>query len=458
MKDSWHLKVIGNASLILYKNNKPCLVCDPWLDIDSSCYFGSWGLSHKIPDLLVQDILECEYVWYSHGHPDHLNPEELNRFFGKTILIGDHAGSRIVNDLLANDYSVRILPDRKWVEIEGFRINCITNHIQDSALLIAVGNTVIGNLNDTGAKTMNKFIRREIRKFDNRILSCLSGFGDADLINLYVEEKRVATKAESNPNVIEEIFTETKKLGFNYFVPSSSFHRYMRKDTVWVQDHSAPIDLYDRYLTDDVEIFPAFTSIDLNDLSFERINPEKNNDQPKDPLFFGDNFSDQLEVVDEKILGEYFGKFQKLSQSFDHLEFIVGGRSSIIEFNSRSRKKKRRSVVFETPRGSLMEAVKHQVFDDLLISNIPKVSLSGFNSLYSSEANFNYWVCKFGDNGRAFTESEVRKYLSHYRNRAGSEFVLDQFAGWGKSIMARCLQSDSVAYKKVKSIYHLLRY
>src|SRR5258708_20275629 len=38
----------------------------------ASAYFGSWCLSHEIPAEQIQAINQCEFVWISHGHPDHL--------------------------------------------------------------------------------------------------------------------------------------------------------------------------------------------------------------------------------------------------------------------------------------------------------------------------------------------------------------------------------------------------
>ena len=63
-------ETIGNATLICHDNG-PVLVTDPWTDGDA--YFGSWTLSHEIPDEQRQSILDCPYVWLSHGHPDHLS-------------------------------------------------------------------------------------------------------------------------------------------------------------------------------------------------------------------------------------------------------------------------------------------------------------------------------------------------------------------------------------------------
>src|SRR2546422_3246509 len=83
---------IGNATLICY-DRTPVLVTDPW--IKGSAYFGSWALSHQIPDEQMNAIEKCEFVWISHGHPDHLSAESLQALNTKKFLIPDHIRSYI---------------------------------------------------------------------------------------------------------------------------------------------------------------------------------------------------------------------------------------------------------------------------------------------------------------------------------------------------------------------------
>ena len=97
----------GNATLIAY-DGKPVIVTDPWFGDEEPAYFGSWVLSHRIPAQLKEDIAKCEFVWFSHGHPDHLNPTSLERFRSKKILLPDHVGSRILKDLTPGGYNVTV--------------------------------------------------------------------------------------------------------------------------------------------------------------------------------------------------------------------------------------------------------------------------------------------------------------------------------------------------------------
>ena len=43
----------GNATLIAY-DDKPILATDPWFGDENPAYFGSWGLSHRIPPRLQE--------------------------------------------------------------------------------------------------------------------------------------------------------------------------------------------------------------------------------------------------------------------------------------------------------------------------------------------------------------------------------------------------------------------
>ena len=113
---STRVTTTGNATLIAY-DAKPVICTDPWIGDEEPAYFGSWVLSHRIPSELKQDIYSSEYVWFSHGHPDHLNPTSLERFRSHKILLPDHVNGRIFKDITGLGYSVSILPDRKWVRL-----------------------------------------------------------------------------------------------------------------------------------------------------------------------------------------------------------------------------------------------------------------------------------------------------------------------------------------------------
>ena len=103
-------ETIGNATLTVF-DNKPVLSTDPW--IEGKPYFGSWGHAYSIPEDQINNIKASKYIWLSHGHPDHIDPDSLKLFEKKTFLIADHYGDRIFNDL-SKSFDCIKLKNRKY--------------------------------------------------------------------------------------------------------------------------------------------------------------------------------------------------------------------------------------------------------------------------------------------------------------------------------------------------------
>ena len=114
MKENIKFETIGNATIICY-DNKPVLITDPWFN--GNPYFGSWALSHEIPEKQRFAINASEYIWISHGHPDHLISDSINHLKHKKILLPDHYGKRIFRGLSEQDFNVKIMKDKEWINI-----------------------------------------------------------------------------------------------------------------------------------------------------------------------------------------------------------------------------------------------------------------------------------------------------------------------------------------------------
>lgn len=190
-------ETIGNAILICHDRG-PVLVTDPWIEGDA--YFGSWTFSHEIPAEQMEAIHGSSYVFVSHGHPDHLSGKSLKLLKDKKILLADHVGGWIAEGLKARGYDVQVLPDRKWVPLsERIRVLAVADYNQDSFLLADVGGTLLMDLNDANDRGWAGFVRRVARDYERSFLLKLSGYGDADMINIYDEQgSLIPPRAESN--------------------------------------------------------------------------------------------------------------------------------------------------------------------------------------------------------------------------------------------------------------------
>ena len=92
-----------------------------------------------------------------------------------------------------------------------------------------------------------------------------------------------------------------------------------------------------------------------------------------------------------------------------------------------------KGISFELPRNSLIEACKYNIFDDLLIGNFMKTKLHNLKNLYDPEINFNEIVCKYGDNGLAYSKNDLLAYEKEYAKRMGIEYFYDLFANQSKN-------------------------
>ena len=127
--------------------------------------FGSWYLPYEIPEQINQDILDSKYIFFSHGHPDHLNPDSVHKFKKNTIILGDHVGKRMFNDLKSQGFNVMILKERVWTSLsKNVSVMSVSTKIQDTILIIKIRNDIFINLNDAGPMN-HRFIKKVVKNF-----------------------------------------------------------------------------------------------------------------------------------------------------------------------------------------------------------------------------------------------------------------------------------------------------
>ncbi|HJU09439.1 MAG TPA: hypothetical protein VJ728_01115 [Candidatus Binataceae bacterium] len=441
----------GNAVLV-FRDKKPVLVTDPW--ITGGAYFGSWGLSHEIPQQVTRAILDSEYVWISHGHPDHLSARSLDPLGGKRILLPDHVGGLIAAGLRERGFNVEILKDRKWYQLSrNLRVLCIADYDQDAILLADVGGTLVCDFNDASDHGWGPFVKKIIRGFHDSFLLCLTGYGDTDMINIWREDGSfIEPRAARKRPVGSTIARLNHAWGTRYFIPFSSMHIYERQDSAWARQYRTDLPDYAIGFESTVsQLLPAFISYDVERRCWEPLSPTARDVTPKPPEEFGDDWSQDLEADDKKRLSHYFKSAEFLADYLNFINIRSGGKDYVIEL-AKSRFK--RGITFEAPRNSLMTAIENEVFDDMLIGNFMKTILHGnFRSvpLYPYVGEY---LTKFADNGRAKSRGEVRRYLAEYRRRAPLSYLRYWLARSAMESVRFRLRTDSLPYKIAASAYH----
>lgn len=406
-------ETVGNATLIAH-DRVPILATDPWLF--GPAYFGSWILTHEIPEEQLASIRACPYVWISHGHPDHLSMPSLETLRDATILLPDHVGGRIRDALVKDGFRVHVLPDREWVPLSPrVKVLSIADVYQDAVLLVDLDGTLVINANDCNDHGWSPFVRREARRAKETFLLALSGFGDADMLNyLDAEGNRIPPRAAKKIPPGRGINAKMHLLGAKRFVPFASMHQYQREDSVWANEYTTPlVDLAIGFDPAYGELLPAFIRYDCIAHSVHELNPPANVVVPQPPEAFGDDWSEQLTEADETGIREYLTSISSLAEVADTVTFRVGGRDTAVVLGIATGC----SVRFEVPRNSLMNTVEWEIFDDLLIGNFMKTTLIGPWPTGSLRPDFTAHLAKYADNGRAFSTDEVQDYRARYQRR-----------------------------------------
>jgi len=460
-------ETIGNATVTVIDRDRPVLTTDPW--IAGEPYFGSWTAPFEIPATQLEHVLDAEFVWLSHGHPDHVHMASLEKLTGKQILLPDHVGGRMAHDLGSLGFSVRILPDRQWVRLSPqVRVMCISDYHQDAVLLIDVAGQLVVNLNDAVERGWGRFVCNRIKEYKVSFLLKLFGYGDVDMINIFREDGTHLMHAPptASPEALaqwdaylaEKVRFWTGYFGTTYLVPFSIFHAYQRKDSLWAREYVTPLDAYQRIrLPKGTEMLPAFGEWDVEREQWTPLSPKRRNISVREPKEFGDDWSEMLDPSEAKAVAEYFQRIEFLRDKLDAIRFRVGGREQTIDIGKHTG----RSMTFEAPRHSLVEAVRMEVFDDILISNFAKLTLHGDwgtslapNVLYR---HFTPWVVRYADNGRVRTNAALEDYFEQYRRRARLEYVLHSFEQEGVQRLRAMIHPGTFLFRTASRLYGLAK-
>lgn len=442
----------GNATVLAYDRGEPVLATDPWLT--GAQYFGSWTLPYRLTDAQQASLASVKYVWLSHGHPDHLNLASLERLRRAVLLVPRHRGGRIFRDLQAAGFNVREVPTGQWVPLsERIAILTCPDWNQDAAVLIAVGKRcAVLNLNDGGGLGNRALLARELKAFPRRFVLRLINYGDADMMNFFTESGERIEPLSAVKKPLGLVYSALlKRWDGTHTAPFSCHHVYSREDSRWASRYETPLEAHgEQFNPGRGEFIPGYFSYDAGR---DRCDPTPLDRAPRafaSPAEFGDDWSECLDREDVAALERYFLRFDHLRRSFEFVNLRVGGRDHAIGLGG----PRGRGITFEAPRGSLMTAVRFEIFDDLLIGNFMRATLhGGVRSLYP---DFAPYVAKYGDNGRAFTEAELSDYFAAYRRAAGMQGWIDQIRADSSRKLRMTLAANRGVYLAARKLYRRL--
>ncbi len=446
---------IGNATLILY-DGTPVLATDPWIDGDA--YFSSWGPTHEIPAAQRDAIQACRYLWFSHGHPDHSSVDSLSGLGSKEFLLADHRGGRIKNDFTAMGFNVKVLPEREWISISPrIKIMTLSDHNQDSILLVDLDGVLVINLNDAGGP-WEHFVRSVAKNFKTAYLLRLWGEGMADMMNVFDESGGRIIKPGhfNNAQLPFTVQADVRRFRATHAIPFSSCHRFQRDDSVWANDYLSPFSAFHENVDPSgPPILPMFSRYDREKDSITAINPKALEGTLRTAAELGDNWSDALDASDKADLTRYFRSKEKLQDWFRFLRFRVGGQETTIDINPRLESGV--GVTFEAPRQSLMAAVRYRVFDDMMIGNFMRTTLHGTLDRHYLNTTFTPVVAKYADNGLAESRQDLKRYMDHYFSKDPVSHIFMKLETDSESLLRKFDKHDSIIHRSAKRLYWSLK-
>jgi hypothetical protein len=456
-------ETLGNATIQFFADGRPVLATDPWLV--GTCYFGSWALDHALTQEQIANAINSDYIWLSHGHPDHMHHESLDLMpAGRKVLLPDHYDSEIKQHLTERGFDVIVLKYREWFRVSPtVSVMCLDNINQDAVLIVRIGDALVINLNDSPIAGEEAFLRSLVRNHpnDKTYVAALCSI-DADMFNFVDESGRslAGPPDERKPGAIWGVARAADRLGVKNFCCSSSQHIYVRPDSTWANDYRITwADMQKHWSRPNVRLIEPFVTVDIatgtvtaneaEHLGGDRSQISDNTGE--------DDWNATLDQSEWKSVEAFFRKFELIRKYIDFIEVTIGGETGRFDLNpAGAGQGSMRGIRFYAPKYSFMETIKWGFFDDLLIGNFMKVHLTN-TALYP---RFTPLVAKLGGNAKVYTKAQYAKFRWRYfrRNPLGTlQYLLEPETNYVIMPWFRA-KAESLGLKKpLKYVYRSMR-
>jgi len=413
-------ETLGNATLVFYEDGRSVLATDPWLK--GTCYHGSWALDRPLTESEMQAVLSAEYIWISHGHPDHFHPQSLKLLpRDKKLLLPDHYSHDIRDYLAQQGFAVDVMPYREWHQLSPqLRCLCLDNENQDSILVAEFADNLIVNLNDSPLCGEKRFIRGLVRAHERRrtYMAALCS-NDADMFNIIDPQGRqiIDPPDQRKPGMVWGRARIAASLGVGNYVSSASQHIYVRSDSVWANPYGVTwSDVVKHWTRPDIRIIEPFVIVDLATGEYQKKHPTQTSDMSQiTNETNGDDWNERLSEIEWAKFFEFFNAIELLPRFIEYVDFTVGGECRRINLNANIARadSKLRGISFHAPRNSLVKAIGSGYFDDMLIGNFMHTELH-HATLYP---HFSPIVAKLRGSAKIRTIAEWRRFKYRYFRR-----------------------------------------
>ena len=308
------IEFINHASVLL-RYNKTGILSDPWYF--NSVFNKGWRLIYENDKKYIQETLnKVNYIYISHEHPDHFNPQFLNTNEIKEIILKNKIkflfqetkDKRVFNFLNKIGFDVIECKINKKIKLDSDTNVIISKHdFYDSSLLVEFPDNKILNLNDCPLRDQNEIIK--FKKITGSIDLLLTQFSYAAWKGSVNEKKlRTISANEKIKNIIDQYnYLEPKKV-----VPFASYIYFSNEMNSYMNDSSnKPSELNEKLINQNLK------SVILRPGEIQEVDSLSQN--PESLQFWSNQLSQlnnkKLDIYDKKIsLGELNTQFQKYKE------------------------------------------------------------------------------------------------------------------------------------------------
>ena len=142
------------------------MVIDPWLE--GRVFNNGWDLISKTV-FKFEDFSQVTHIWFSHEHPDHFFPPNINRISEEhrkniTVLFQETRDKRVVNYCRKVGFKevIELYPDKFLTLSPDLKVMCELYQEGDSWLLLKSKDYTIFNTNDCGIR--DKFLADKLKQ------------------------------------------------------------------------------------------------------------------------------------------------------------------------------------------------------------------------------------------------------------------------------------------------------
>ena len=273
-----NLEFVNHSCLIL-SHNGISLAIDPW--IEGSVFNNSWDLLSKTSTKSIENLKKSQFIWFSHEHPDHFNPPNLNIFseennflFQKTI------DKRVVKFLKKISPNIKEISFGEKIKLtKNFTIEVIPFQYLDSMLIVKINNLTILNLNDCDIKNdfQLEFIKKKTGPIDILLVQFSYALGKSNKNDKKQREKW-------SDDILKKLSKNIKFLDPKFVIPFASFCYFSKYDNFYMNDSINKIDKTINYLSKENPStkFLSFYPGDLWDFSTDVSNQDSFDKYKKD--------------------------------------------------------------------------------------------------------------------------------------------------------------------------------